>query len=75
MSALDITLLIALLVGNVLALPIWWWIFGTPVVEFARWCHTGKGQRLKPASAAAKHARRLGYRRGEVSATEANLQH
>jgi len=36
MRAIDAILFVLLLVGNVLGLPIWWWLFGTPVKRFWR---------------------------------------
>ena len=36
MRALDAILCIVLVVGNVLGLPIWWWLFGTPIVRIER---------------------------------------
>lgn len=29
----DTILFILLLIGNVLGLPIWWWLFGAPIVR------------------------------------------
>ena len=37
MRVIDAILFVLLLVGNVLGLPIWWWLFGTPVRQFWRW--------------------------------------
>jgi len=43
---LDAILLILLLVGNLLALPIWWWLLATPIVRLWRWY---RGWRQRPA--------------------------
>lgn len=32
MRILDAILFVLLATGNVLALPVWWWLFGTPIV-------------------------------------------
>jgi hypothetical protein len=41
--ALDAILLVLLLVGDLLALPIWWWLFGAPVVRlWRRICRSGR---------------------------------
>jgi hypothetical protein len=37
---LDAILFILLLVGNGLALPIWGWLFGTPLLRISTWCLT-----------------------------------
>src|SRR5512144_178693 len=37
MRALDAILFVLLLMGNLLALPIWAWLFGTPLVQLWRW--------------------------------------
>jgi hypothetical protein len=34
---LDAVLFVLLVIGNVLALPIWWWLFGTPFVQLWKW--------------------------------------
>jgi hypothetical protein len=39
---LDAILFVLLVVGSVLALPIWWWLFGTPFVRLWKWYHNGK---------------------------------
>ena len=36
MSIFDILLLLLVTAGNVLSLPIWWWLFGRPIVRFCR---------------------------------------
>jgi len=53
MRAIDAILFVLLLVGNVLGLPIWWWLFGTPVMRFWRWYRAnnapwGLWQKTKP---------------------------
>ncbi len=37
MRALDAILFLLLLVGNLLALRIWWWLFTTPLIRIWRW--------------------------------------
>jgi hypothetical protein len=36
MRVIDAILFVLLLVGNVVGLPIWWWLFGTPIMRFWR---------------------------------------
>ena len=36
MPVFDAILFVLLLVGNVLALPVWWWLFGAPVARLWR---------------------------------------
>lgn len=35
---LDVMLGVLLTLGCALSLPIYWWLFGTPVVRLWRWC-------------------------------------
>ncbi len=44
MSAVDIILGILLAAGLILSLPIWWWLFGAPLVRLCR-CVFGEGGR------------------------------
>jgi hypothetical protein len=53
---LDAILFTLLLVGNVLALPIWWWLFVKPLVRLVKWCHNrnrdlGRHMRRTPTRA------------------------
>lgn len=36
MNVLDVILLVVLIIGNVLGLPIWWRMFGTPLIRLFR---------------------------------------
>ena len=38
-------LFVLIVMGNLLALPIWWWLFGTPLNQFWKWCREGKPRR------------------------------
>jgi hypothetical protein len=40
-QVLDATLFLLLLLGNLLALPIWWWLFGRPFVRLWCWFRSG----------------------------------
>jgi hypothetical protein len=42
MSVFDAILFVLLVVGNVLSLPVWWWLFGTPLVQLWKWFRNGK---------------------------------
>ncbi len=48
MRALDIILFLLLLIGNVLALRIWWWLFTTPLARIWRWLTRPTAQSEKP---------------------------
>ena len=42
MVILDAILATTLTIGCGLSLPIWWWLFVTPLVRLAKWRHTRK---------------------------------
>ncbi len=37
MRVLNAILLVVLVVGNLLGLRIWWWLFVTPIMQLWRW--------------------------------------
>lgn len=43
--SLDVIVAALLVVGNLLALPVWWWYFGEPVVRLWRRYHA-RGQKV-----------------------------
>ena len=44
MPFLDAALFVLLLVGNLLALPIWWWLSVTPLTRLWKWRSRVRGE-------------------------------
>ncbi len=60
MRVLDAILCVSLLVGNLLALPIWWWLFVTPVIRLGRWSRGLKTSRYGPWQIYEGHSNEVG---------------